>query len=310
MENRTGALRTCAQSGAGNDPCIAGCDAQLQEVLSLKGNLGTRCPTCGLYKLHMQSPIEPVLDRTQLEPALRPLRDANYAHVLQRLQELIPSRARKLLDVGCSSGWFLDLAGRSGYECYGIEPDGFFYNNATKKLGRGTQLVQGYFPDDLPADWGSFDVITFHDVFEHFGEPEAMLRAAHGRLAKGGHLVFSLPVADGFAFHFARLLYAVGVPAPLDRMFQIYYPYPHLFYFTRRSFLRLARRVGMEPVVVERLRSFSVRGSLHRAEMDRSRSPIDHLKRFTVAGALSILALTERLLPADNFLIILRSRAR
>lgn len=283
----------------------------MRQALSLKGHPVLRCPVCALYVLAMNSDDDGgrKLDRTQLEPALRPLRLSNYAHVLRRLGELTSLTNRKLLDVGCGSGWFLDLADRSGCACYGIEPDGFFYSRAATKLSPGTHLAQGFFARDLPPEWGQFDIITFHDVFEHFDAPAAILRAARERLGSGGHLVFSLPMADGFAFRLARLLYQLGIAGPLERMFQINYPYPHLFYFTRHNFVTLARRAGLEAVLIERLRSFSLRGALHRAGMDGSVRPWDRLQHYVAAAALTALALAERFLPPDNVLIVLRPQA-
>jgi SAM-dependent methyltransferase len=252
---------------------------------------------------------ESMLDRTQFEGALRHLRFANYRRIMRRLQSLAPVGGRKVLDVGCSSGWFLEVASQVGYECYGIEPDGFFYSRLASAPPPGARLVQGFFARDLPADWGPFDLITFHDVFEHLPEPAAVLGASRHRLARGGYIVLSLPVADGIVFRLARVLYHLGVKAPLERMFQINYPYPHLFYFTRRSIDLLARRAGFELVAVERLRSFSFRGAYHRARMDRALDPVNTVKRYASTGALLVFAAVERCLPADNVLAVLRVKA-
>jgi SAM-dependent methyltransferase len=269
-----------------------------------------RCPECGLYTLVAAAvPGAAELDRTQFEGAFRDLRLANYTHILERLRLLTPLPGRTLLDVGCSSGWFLEVATGAGCVCYGIEPDGFFYDRLASQPPPGCHLVQGFFDRDLPASWGPFDVITFHDVFEHLPRPVEVLRAARRRLAQEGHVVLSLPSADGFAFQVGRGLYRLGITAPLERMFQLQYPYPHLFYFSRRSLVRVARRAGFAPVLVEPLRSFSARGALHRARMDRARNICSAIKQYASAGALLAFAAVERFLPADNVLVILRADA-
>src|SRR5206468_1001806 len=81
--------------------------------------------------------------------------------------------------------------------------------------------------------------------------------------------------------------------APLARMFQVDYPYPHLFYFTRRSVVALAERNGFVTMVVRRLRSFSARGALHRARMDRGRGALSAIQAYANAGALVLFALME-----------------
>jgi len=310
MERARKAAEVRAEAASDVGLCPAGCGAGMRRVFCLKGNVVARCQSCGLYMSPMTLPTcgEPTLDRAEIEAGLRSVRVANYAHVLRRLRERTSLTGRKLLDVGCGSGWFLELAARAGCECYGIEPDDFFYRRTASGPASGARLVQGFFPRDLPPRWGPFDIISFNDVFEHIGEAGPILRAARHRLATGGHLVFSLPVADGFVFRLAQCLHQLGITAPIERMFQVHYPYPHLYYFTRRSFVTLARHEGLEPALVERLRSFSIRGAVHRAKMDRSPGAAGWLGRYAAAGALLILASAERLVPADNVMVILRPR--
>lgn len=287
--------------------CRVGCAAPLVHAFQLSQALVLRCPTCGVYVLDAQPQHgESLLDRTQFEEALRALRLANYQHILGRLGTLVSLSGCRLLDVGCSTGWFLEAATSAGCACYGIEPDEFFYRRLESRRPPGVQVVHGFFARDVPASWEPFDIITFHDVFEHLTEPLAVLRAVRERLAPGGLLVLSLPTADGFAFRLGRLLCAAGVPQPLERMFQVQYPFPHLFYFTRSSLATLAGRAGFEPVLTEGLRSFSARGAVSRAHMDRGGGPV---WRYGNASALVVFALLQHVLPADNLLAIWRLKA-
>ncbi len=292
-------------------PCPAGCATGAARIFDLAEHAVVRCAACGIYELQLRPEKHDafMLDRTQFEGAFRPLRLANYARILRRLARLTPLAGRKLLDVGCSNGWFIEAARAAGCECYGIEPDAFFFGRIRQVPAAGVRVVQGFFPRDLPADWGPFDFITFNDVFEHLPEPAAVLRACRERLAAGGHVVLSLPVADGFVFRLARLLHQLGIAAPLTRVFQVRYPYPHLFYYSRRGIAALARRAGFEPVRIERLRSFSLRGALHRARMDRAEGGFDMLTRYAGAAALPVFAVVEHVLPADNVLAILPLKA-
>jgi len=297
------------QARASDAPCPAGCRTPARRLCALGEHDIARCPECGVFVLEGDARGKAGLDRTEFEAALRSLRLANYARILRRLEQLVPLRGRTLLDVGCSTGWFLQLAGRAGCECYGIEPDGFFYERLRSAPLPGARIVQGYFAHDVPADWGRFDIISFHDVFEHLPEPAAILHAVRERLAAHGLLVLSLPVADGFVFQLARLLRRLGIAGPLARAFQVNYPYPHLFYFTRRSIRILAERSGFEILRLESLRSFSARGALHRARLDRTDDRLGRLARYASATALVGFAVVQRLLPADNVLVILRPTA-
>lgn len=290
--------------------CPAACGQPALLAFDLRCHHVLQCPICGLYMLAL-SPDHAgtLLDRTQVLDALEGLRVSNYQHILQRLAEPVSVQGRRLLDVGCSGGLFLGLASDAGYEGHGIEPDAFFYARAKQALPPRVPVVHGHFPSELPREWGRFDVITFHDVFEHLPDPVTVLQAVRDRLTADGVVVLSLPMADGFVFAVARLLYRCGFTGPLERMFQVHYPYPHLFYFARRSIAALAQRAGFETVLMERLRSFSARGSLHRARFDRAQGSIGRAKQYAGALALIGFALLERVLPADNGWVILRPRS-
>jgi len=292
------------------DAVCAACGARTERLHAVDGHVVARCGVCGLYVLHLdEARHDPSrLERAEFEGALRDLRLENYAFILHQLERDAPVVGRTLLDVGCSSGWFLEAAARAGCVCYGIEPDAFFFDRARTVVPSGVSLAHGYFPHDLPPSWPLFDLITFHDVFEHLPEPQAMLRACLDRLAPGGRLVLSLPSADGFAFRVARALARLGARGPLARVFQVHYPYPHLFYYTQRSVAELARRNHLA-ARIQRLRAFSSRGALHRARMDRTAGVLSGLRTYANAGALLLFASVERALPADNVLVVLSRNA-
>jgi SAM-dependent methyltransferase len=170
--------------------------------------------------------------------------------------------------------------------------------------------MQGHFPADVPVGWGKFDVITFHDVFEHLADPHRILGACRARLARGGVLVLSLPSARGFVYRLGKLLYRGGWRRPLERMFQVNYPYPHLFYFTMKALRQLAEANGLEVAGAGRIDGLAVRGSLHRARLDESAPGVGTLEQYATALGLAAIALVQRALPPDNIYVILRPRER
>lgn len=294
---------------AGGRGCPSGC-GPLAPAFVLPGYRVDRCLGCGLYALErLEGAREGTLyDRSQFDGALLDLRHENYTRVLDQLDTLRPLKGSRLLDVGCSSGWFLTAAAARGCVAFGIEPDEFFAAKAERDAPRGVYVQRGSFPCDLPAEWGSFDVITFNDVFEHLDEPVSVLQAVKHRLSPGGVAALALPLAGGFVFRIGSLLYRLGFTAPLERIFQIHYPYPHLYYYAPASLRALAEHAGFEAVSFHHLRSFSVRGSLRRARMDRVASLAGRLRHYATAVALTAFALLEPMVPADNGLAILRPR--
>ena len=73
--------------------------------------------------------------------------------------------------------------------------------------------------------------------------------------------------------------------------------------------MRLAQRSGFDAVSIQPLQSFSARGALSRARMDRANGWLGELRAYASAAALLVFAALERLLPADNMLAILRPRS-
>jgi SAM-dependent methyltransferase len=291
--------------------CAAGCDGACRFAFTVGSFDAFCCPGCGLYRLiGVSHGHELALDRTQFDDAFRSLRSRNYRRVFDRVAHHISLPDAKLLDVGSSSGWFLESAVERGCRCFGIEPDPFFCERARRSLPPSVQVIGGYFPRDLPAEWCPFDIITFHDVFEHLEDPVGTLEACRERLTEGGLVILSLPSAQGFVYNLGVLLHRFGWKAPLERMFQVNYPFPHLFYFTRASLERLADHTGFEVVAGDRLDGFAVRGSLHRAKLDESTNVVAMIGQYAKALGLVGFALVQKILPADNIYVILRPRPR
>ncbi len=291
------------------ETCPAACQGSVPVLFSLRGAQVGRCSKCGVYVLSgtEASIATEDLDRSQFEGALHTLRHANYARVLKVMDRLRALPGTRLLDVGCSTGWFLRVAAKGGLRAYGIEPDDFFYQRLVANLPAGVEVAKGFFPADLPPTWSDFDWITFHDVFEHLPNPSGVLQAVRERLRPSGFVLLSLPSADGFVFHLSRMLYRCGVKGPLERVFQVHYPFPHLFFFAPRSISALARHAGLEVVLIKRLQSFSGAGATQRARMSRPKNLGDRLRSYANAAALVAFAIAERFLPPDSILVVLRS---
>ncbi len=87
------------------------------------------------------------------------------------------------LDIGSSNGAFVDYLGNQGIQAFGIEPS-------------GERIENNFFPDIFtnfrPAVI-SFDLITFHDVFEHLVDPLGDLKLAVSLLKPKGNLIIDFP---------------------------------------------------------------------------------------------------------------------
>jgi SAM-dependent methyltransferase len=103
---------------------------------------------------------------------------------------------RRLLDVGCSSGWLAAFALTRGYRQYVGIDRAIVGSGPTKP---GTTFVAGSV-FKLPFIDDSFDAVCLFDVIEHLprGTEEEALRESRRVLEPGGKLYFSTPYASPF----------------------------------------------------------------------------------------------------------------
>lgn len=92
----------------------------------------------------------------------------------------------KVLDIGCSLGFFLEALDKRGYDTYGMDISEFAISEA-KKITRAQLHVQSAdekfpYPDDF------FDAITMFDMIEHIPNCKYTLKEAHRVLKPEGYV--------------------------------------------------------------------------------------------------------------------------
>jgi SAM-dependent methyltransferase len=189
-----------------------------------------RCDSCALL---FSPDIRPLtrdgLHRAAVVAALQPLRERNFARIFDHLVTRA-GRGARLLEVGSSTGVFLDMAERRGFDVWGVEPDPFFVTISAERFpALAHRVTTGFFPALHPG--GRFDVICFNDVFEHIPDAPAIMEGARDLLTERGCISLSIPASEGFFFRLATVAHRMGYDYPLVRMLQLEYPFPHLYYF-------------------------------------------------------------------------------
>jgi 2-polyprenyl-3-methyl-5-hydroxy-6-metoxy-1,4-benzoquinol methylase len=151
---------------------------------------------------------------------------------------------KRVLDVGCSTGYLAKALTDRGNVVSGIEYDQASADKARPFLA---DLVVGDLEDpsifDSFAD-GSFDVAVFGDVLEHLRDPLPVLRRARRLLAPGGSVVISVPnVAHGDV----RLSLLAG---RFDYRDTGLLDETHVRFFTRQNLDRFLRDAGFTAIDV------------------------------------------------------------
>jgi len=98
----------------------------------------------------------------------------------------------KLLDVGCSTGFFMLVAQNKGFEVYGMEASEEAVKIAREKFG--LNVVKALSFDELPEEFkGPYKIITAFEVLEHVDNPYKFLNDIYSMLENDGFLLLSCP---------------------------------------------------------------------------------------------------------------------
>jgi SAM-dependent methyltransferase len=261
------------------------------------------CRACGYESAALQVAINehtagaPV-DEDERERGLKALRQENFRDIVDTARRYVKPGARRLLDVGCAHGWFLETA-QQNFEVLGIEPDAVV---GGRTAARGLPVRQGYFPDVL-QDGETFDVIVFNDVIEHIPDIHAALDACHERLSDEGLLILNLPSSAGFFYRLSKVFARVGWSGPFERLWQKDLPSPHVHYFGPGNLPRLVEPHGFACVHNGELPSLRAKGLLERIRCAGNLSgPSLYLQYGAVLCTLPVL----RAFPSDIIVSIFR----
>jgi len=215
-------------------PACGGCE--LKDLWKVNGYTIAKCGTCALVFVQNQVTVEELAaqyaggtddayDETNVECL-------NYYY--NKLGILIRSRfpqPGRILDVGCSRGWFLDVM--TDWECYGNEMVTSDAMIASKRYG--DRIVTGPF-EEYPLQENYFDVITLQDVFDHVCDPMSALEKCRRLLRPGGLIVIKV--------HNISCLYA-KLTGP--NFYAVIPPF-HLFYYDRRTLSSTLSNSGFQVI--------------------------------------------------------------
>jgi SAM-dependent methyltransferase len=209
-----------------------------------------RCPVCSLVWL--TKPPKPEEMHKHYTDAYDGLISASGENSPRRWRDrnaaLAPHKqSGALLDLGCSSGAFLQSLYGKGWNLFGIEMSAESAKHAQAKSGANIfvgDILDAQFP---PA---SFDVITCFDVFEHLYEPRRVMTKVAEWLKADGIFYVLVPNVDAAE---ARVFGSYWHGLELPR---------HLFHYSPASLKFMAESAGLREVSLETRRNPAVGTSL------------------------------------------------
>ena len=108
------------------------------------------------------------------------------------IQKLLKDRDySSLLDVGCGTGFLIDLLAKEHQADYvGLDLSDEMIKMAEKKNIQGARFIVGT-ADKLPFEDETFDIVTCSQSFHHYPYPEKAMAEAFRVLKKGGLYILS-----------------------------------------------------------------------------------------------------------------------
>ena len=197
-----------------------------------------------------------------------------YESVRPEIVGLVPAGARRVLDLGCSTGWLAGaLKERGDVEVVGIEREPAYAAIAEERCDRVVVADVEHVPDDL----GRFDCLVAADVLEHLVDPWSALEAYVRLLEPGCRAIVSLPNAAHWT------TFAALARGSWPRRPEGIHDATHLRWFTLRDAIALCEGAGLRVEHVERRPWLLWRGT----RLDRHAGPLARLSPFTFQHVLA-----------------------
>jgi len=168
-----------------------------------------------------------------------PSRAPAYERVLPSLERF--RKTGRLLEIGCSYGYFLEAARRAGWRAEGVEISGYASDIARAK---GFEIHQEEL-QALELDRDSYDVVAMWDVIEHLTNPAEVVARSRDLLRASGAIVARTPNAHALETRggllntaYRQLVYPANTPE-------------HVYHFTPESLSSLLKEKGFERVEID-----------------------------------------------------------
>jgi len=210
-----------AVRGENSPPPCRVCGGRAYRPFALKNGFHLdRCQDCGLVQVtddlsqvnledyYGQEFFEETYDWLQAPGSGRRKEYRKFHYRMGEIERLMPGKGT-ILDIGCSFGFFLDVARARGWQPVGVEIGAY-----AAKFARDELEIEVHVCDLLnaPLEEGRFDVITMWNVLEHLNDPLAEFRRINALLKPGGLIVFTTGDVDSYVRRIEGLRWRALIP--------------------------------------------------------------------------------------------------
>lgn len=137
----------------------------------------------------------------------------------------------KLLDAGCGSGDFLEIA-KEKFNVSGLDVSSEAIKHAKVRLPELKKHLHSGMIEDFTKSSFQFDAVCLWDVIEHLNNPQLAIQQLFGMVKKNGILFISTPDFGSLIAKIMKNNWAFMIP-PL-----------HTCYFSKRAFQIISEKIG------------------------------------------------------------------
>ena len=163
---------------------------------------------------------------------------------IKKIRNYFPSlgKSPKILDVGCATGFFIEIAKKFGFKAEGVEISKWAASYGKDQLG--LKIHTGTI-NSLKVPRKKFDLLTVWDVIEHVDNLDNFLNASHKLLDKKGKLVLTTPNIQSLVAKVTR-----------KQWFHLAIPF-HLYLFSPQTIRKLLERHHFQVIKIESEQNFA-----------------------------------------------------
>lgn len=153
---------------------------------------------------------------------------------------LIDVHKKRILDVGCASGYIGETLRRQGNYVVGIDI-------VKKDIAKAKKVLNKAYIFDIETDntkilGENYDLIIMVEVMEHLFDPEEAVKRFLPLLKPGGQILLSTP---NVVHLYIRLKFLLGI---FEYQEETVINKSHIHFFTRPTFIKMIRKLDLEIV--------------------------------------------------------------
>lgn len=172
------------------------------------------------------------------QPIQKDIDRIKYQYGLNLIKKINPTGSKRIMDIGCGAGVFLEEAHQNGWEtCVGIDANSRY--SSEYKDSKGIQFIQSSFEKlDQSALGDTYDCIAMWNVLEHLYDLHGIIADIKKMLADKGLLFIMVPNVESLATRLIRNKSAT-------------FNWKHVSHFSPKSLRELMSKHGLNCVHLE-----------------------------------------------------------